>query len=549
MTAIHLRTMILASALPCLAVLPWTSWAMTILVPEHEPTIQAGIDAATPGDTVQIACGIYYEHDISIATSGICIMSENQSPECVTIDAQGAGRVFHLAGIDTTTSLEGLTITGGSASDGGGMYCDSASPTLYDCCIIGNSCSSYGGGIYGSDYSSISLFRCTIVGNSALGGGGVYCRTSSPHFIGCQFLENIAAQLTGGGGGGLYCSYYCAPQIEGCQFIGNHAASIGGAFYCAYTCNPTIHNVQFLENTCDGSGGAAYIGDSRCSLFLCRFEHNIAAGRGGGLYIDGAGSLPVSLSECTYWANQAAEGGGLSIRSTCRNVSIDQCTFSENSGGPGGGISCTSNSLVTLTNTIIAFSPSGEALYVDGPDVATLTCSDLYGNAWGDWNPNIAAQYGINGNISEDPLFCDVQNPLLPYLLDGASPCAEENNPECGQIGAWPIGCGVVQASPDRPLNEKNRFLCAISPNPFMAQTTITYKIPSDFGMQFMNLAIYDEGGRLIRQFPSPGTNIGLHQITWNGQNDNGARISGGMFFCRLAGTGICETQPILLIR
>jgi len=69
-----------------------------------------------------------------------------------------------------------------------------------------------------------------------------------------------------------------------------------------------------------------------------------------------------------------------------------------------------------------------------------LTCCDLHGNAGGDWVWGIGDQFGLNGNIREDPLFCDPENG--DFTLDCNSPCAAENSPECGQIGAWPVGCG-----------------------------------------------------------------------------------------------------------
>jgi hypothetical protein len=54
----------------------------------------------------------------------------------------------------------------------------------------------------------------------------------------------------------------------------------------------------------------------------------------------------------------------------------------------------------------------------------------------------IAGQYGINGNISLDPLFCDAANG--DFTLQGISPCRPFSMPnsECGQIGAHPVGCG-----------------------------------------------------------------------------------------------------------
>jgi hypothetical protein len=61
------------------------SLASTIQVPQDQPTIQAGINAANNGDTVLVAPGTYYEQ---INFSGKNIVVESQSGASVTtIDA------------------------------------------------------------------------------------------------------------------------------------------------------------------------------------------------------------------------------------------------------------------------------------------------------------------------------------------------------------------------------------------------------------------------------------------------------------------------------
>ena len=96
------------------------------------------------------------------------------------------------------------------------------------------------------------------------------------------------------------------------------------------------------------------------------------------------------------------------------------------------------------THTIIAFSTDGGAVFCPpGADVA-LDCCDLFGNAEGDWTGGIAGQYGVSGNISADPLFCDPENG--DFRLNQGSPCAPDQNPDCGGIGAWPVGCGSTPA-------------------------------------------------------------------------------------------------------
>ena len=70
-----------------LLALSTVAMAATIHVPADQPTIQAGLDAASYGDTVLVACGTYYEHDI-IMKSGVCLISETGEADCVTVDAE-----------------------------------------------------------------------------------------------------------------------------------------------------------------------------------------------------------------------------------------------------------------------------------------------------------------------------------------------------------------------------------------------------------------------------------------------------------------------------
>jgi hypothetical protein len=100
-------------------------------------------------------------------------------------------------------------------------------------------------------------------------------------------------------------------------------------------------------------------------------------------------------------------------------------------------------SFPVLENTVIAFATAGGSIFcIPGDSDPILTCCDIYGNTGGDWTDCIEDQQGINGNISEDPLFCDPGNE--DFTLQECSPCAPFSppNPECDLIGAWPVGCG-----------------------------------------------------------------------------------------------------------
>ena len=91
----------------------------------------------------------------------------------VTVSGGGLSRVFQVNG-GVTATLSGLTITGGSAVNGGGLYNDNGTATLIDCTVSGNSVTDRGGGVY--NFKGLAkLTNCTVSGNSASeGGGGLY---------------------------------------------------------------------------------------------------------------------------------------------------------------------------------------------------------------------------------------------------------------------------------------------------------------------------------------------------------------------------------------
>ena len=376
--AVAAVTLVVAAVLP--------SHAVTIHVPDDQPTIQTGIDAASAGDTVLVACGTYYEHDITMK-SGITLRSETGNADCVTIDAQQAGRVILCVNASSQTRIEGLTVTGG-------------------------------------------LFAGTGFG------GGLYCSWSSPTLTNVTFSHNQA-----GWGGGMASGSYSSPVLTDVTFSHNQAFYEGGGMYCSQS-SPTLTNVTFSDNEAWAAGGGMYCMGA-ATLTGCTFSYNQASFDGGGMYC-WLGSPEVVLANCTFSGNSAGRGGGVSFVYNT-HATLVSCTLAGNSAMHGGGIrlqtpdpECPSSA--TLTNCIIAFSTSGQAISMSDHCGAWLMCSDLYGNGGGDW-VGIADQYGINGNMSEDPLFCGGHDPEERYALHSNSPCAPENSPECGLIGAWGVGC------------------------------------------------------------------------------------------------------------
>jgi predicted outer membrane repeat protein len=242
--------------------------AATIHVPADQPTIQAGIDAASAGDTVLVECETYYEHDIMLK-DGIVLVSTTGFQDCVTIDALQQGTVFNCSGIDLT--IQGFTITGGQvALNGGGMNIYDSSVALVNCRFVGNECTDWewsrGGAIYCED-ASPSFLNCEFVENTCGAAGAIYCKFGAPTFTNCTFSRNLAS------GGGAVIGRSSSPTFTGCSFLENTATTWGGAIHFSFPSTPTLTNCTFYGNTADDAvgGGAIYCQESMVTVEYCIF--------------------------------------------------------------------------------------------------------------------------------------------------------------------------------------------------------------------------------------------------------------------------------------
>lgn len=84
---------------------------------DDQPTIEEGIAAASPGDTVLMASNTYQEHGLSISKQ-ITLAGHYAGSLTVTIDGQNAGRVLNVQGADGVV-LSDINFTKGVADYGG----------------------------------------------------------------------------------------------------------------------------------------------------------------------------------------------------------------------------------------------------------------------------------------------------------------------------------------------------------------------------------------------------------------------------------------------
>ncbi len=83
-------------------------------------------------------------------------------------------------------------------------------------------------------------------------------------------------------------------------------------------------------------------------------------------------------------------------------------------------------------------------------------------------------------------------------------------------------------------------------PNPFNPMTKIPFAL-KDSGP--VVLTVYDLRGRQVRRFDLGHKVSGMHEVIWQGVDDNGRFQPSGVYFARMEAGGVLQTQRLVLVR
>jgi hypothetical protein len=365
-----------------------------------------------------------------------------------------------------------------------------------------------------------------------------------------------------------------ACAIEGITMTHGWGNERGGAILCENGSNPTIRNCRFTDNTvqyCGVCGGAIAVINSSIRVFDSAFVNNqvYTSASGGAILCEH--NSDIDFERCIFQGNRAVEGGAIEV---CydSHVKVDNCTIALNEASMGAGICCWGGSGVDVWGCTFAGNIGDDATSICVPDgtgygpcpiniqntifsggtsrpifcgstsAFTVLCTDSFGNAGGNWSSCTTMQVGIHGNIARDPLFCQDG-----YELRADSPCASGNNPACGQIGAWGVGCyGPMDVDTGHDRAAGSLAFSASGPNPFHDATHIAFVVPQRMDSSPIRLSIHDAAGRLIRSFIVEGP--GEHTVLWDGRNEAGDRVAAGVYFYRLRGGGASAQMRAVML-
>jgi hypothetical protein len=192
-----------ASATTVVVPTAYPTCGQTVLsVPGSYPTIQAAINAASIGDTIEVATGTYSEN-VNLV-SGICL--EGAGIDQTIISKSGASGI--TGNSVSYVIIKGLTVQdsgcapgacGGGGNGGGIQLSNSSNITIQSCRLTGNVAVD-GGGISLSQ-SSVTMDHCLIDGNTANNGGvgGIQSDGSGLQMVNSIVWGNNSQNFSGNG--------------------------------------------------------------------------------------------------------------------------------------------------------------------------------------------------------------------------------------------------------------------------------------------------------------------------------------------------------------
>ncbi len=306
-------------------------------VPEDQPNLQVAVSSAPEGGTVCVAPGTY---DGPLDTRGKAITVRGYGgADVTTVRGVGRTRVVSITGGEgPDTVLQGLTISGGIADDGAGVYIVDSSPTLVDVVIADNSCvvtgttgRCNGTGLY-SEGGTPTLTRVTLRGNTqeAAGsfGAGLYVLGGGMVLDDVLIEEN--SQVDGADrsfltGAGVYANL-ATLDLQDVEIRANtqvydietasESGALSGAGLHSESADITGVGVSITDNQQSCPAGHA------CNMF------------GAGLYASGVSGGAVSLSDTTIRGNSIS------------------ATTEASAGGYGAG-ACVVYASFTLTDSVV----------------------------------------------------------------------------------------------------------------------------------------------------------------------------------------------------
>ena len=381
-------------------------------------------------------------------------------------------------------------------------------------------------------------------------------------------IKEITIQNGGGQyGGGIYIGSDSNPMFRNVTIKNNISdEGAGGGIYCMDNSNPIFENVKISNNSADIVAGVKLV-ESNTIFINCIISnnttnppYNTTAG------ISCSNECSLVLINTMLIKNSGPERAGIYLRNNSYSTTVNN-SFGDNNGN-NTTIYLEENGNIELINSILWDNTENEIVFYENyePNYAEISYTDIKGGESGIQTNGNGTYYWGPGNINENPMFVDTLN--NNYQLRNNSPCIDAGTPDTTglnlpgtdlagnpriyngriDIGAYEYQGNAVE-EPDTSFINK-LYLFQNKPNPFTSSTTITF-ISADYErIKDYKLSIYNARGQLIKTYNGKKYNFWVRKdIVWDGTDEDGNKVSPGVYFYKLEYGNNAVSRKMLLVK
>ncbi|MEZ4654962.1 MAG: FlgD immunoglobulin-like domain containing protein [Candidatus Eisenbacteria bacterium] len=227
------------------------------------------------------------------------------------------------------------------------------------------------------------------------------------------------------------------------------------------------------------------------------------------------------LATAAVAINEAGQVGGLAILTTSGDADRVAARYTDNVGWEVFSGAGASNSVYDMNEDGDVVMRIYTGLYVRYDGVGTYLLEDLIANTDGHWFVSYLSGATMNSS-----------GKLAVFAT----------NQETGQSG-------TILLTPESPAEvgetaRVERLGLSCGPNPFVEATRIGYALPDPGSV---TLRIYDSAGRIVRTLLSGVERTpGPSSVQWDGKDDHGREVAGGVYRLRLDAGRTSETRAVI---
>jgi hypothetical protein len=356
-------------------------------------SLRAAIAAANPGATIVFSDTLAGQ-TITLTTQLEIAQNLTISGTVpITVSGNHAARVFNIAA-DVAVTLHNLTIARGEVyGDSGGGIRNQGALTVTNCTLDDNLAwpAPYsGGGIYNADSGVLTVISSTFTNNGAAGAGAGMFNAGAAQVQFSTFSNGGSGYASSSGAG---IANLGVLTVTHSLFTGNHAPQGAGLSNGDLNSRLTVSDCTFSNNVA-ANGGAGMDNYGAAFVHNSLFSANQAdGGDGGGIY--NAGTLQVT--ESTLSANSALAGGGL--YNADGTVTVAASLFVSNTATAKGGGLYTHGGTATVLDSTLAHNRTTHTTLADGYGGGGLYNNGSSLNVQNSTIANNAAPYNTGGGL------------------------------------------------------------------------------------------------------------------------------------------------------